>query len=53
VLCLTPYLLISYNVFISNILQHHVDFDTHTIVALEKVFGARFFGGSMNYLVQH
>jgi hypothetical protein len=51
VLCLTPYLLISYNVSISTILQHHVDFDIHTIVALEKVFGVGFFGGSMNYLV--
>jgi hypothetical protein len=35
-----------------NILQHYVDFDTRTIVTLEKVFGARSFGGFINYLVR-
>ncbi len=33
-----------------NILQHYVKFDTCTIITLEKLFGARFFGGSINHL---
>jgi hypothetical protein len=34
-----------------NILQHYVEFDIRTIITLEKIFGARFFDGSINYLV--
>jgi len=33
------------------ILQHYIEFDTHTIVSLEKLFDARFFGGSIGHLV--
>jgi hypothetical protein len=28
-----------------NILQHYVEFDIHTIIRLEKLFGVGFFGG--------
>ncbi len=34
-----------------NILQHYVKFDIHTIATLEKLFGARSFGGSIGHLI--
>jgi hypothetical protein len=33
-----------------NILQHYVKFNIHTITTLEKLLGARSFGGSINHL---
>jgi hypothetical protein len=33
-----------------NILKHYVKFDTCTIITLEKLLGARSFGGSINHL---
>jgi hypothetical protein len=32
------------------ILQHYVEFDIRTIAMLEKLVGARFFGGSIGHL---
>jgi hypothetical protein len=33
-----------------NILQHYIEFDTRTIVTLEKLLGVRSFGGSIGHL---
>ncbi len=34
-------------------LQHYIEFDIHTIIMLEKLFGAKSFGGSINHLLRH
>jgi len=34
-----------------NILQHYVEFDTHSIISLENLFDVRSFGGSIGHLV--
>jgi hypothetical protein len=34
-----------------SILQHYVKFDTHTINMLEKLLGAKCFGGSIGHLI--
>jgi hypothetical protein len=34
-----------------NILQHYVEFDTHSIISLEKLFDVRSFGGFIGHLV--
>jgi len=36
-----------------SILQHYVEFDTHTIATLEKLLGAQSFGGFIDHLVRH
>jgi hypothetical protein len=33
------------------ILQHYVEFDTHTIIMLEKLLGVGSFGGSIGHLI--
>jgi hypothetical protein len=35
------------------ILHHYRKFDTHTIFTLEKLFGARSFGGYIGHLAHH
>jgi hypothetical protein len=35
------------------ILQHYVKFDTHITTTLERLFGARSFGGFVNHLTHH
>jgi hypothetical protein len=35
------------------ILQHYARFESHTIVMLEKLFGARSFGGFINHRAHH
>jgi hypothetical protein len=35
-----------------SILQHYVEFDTHTIATLEKLLGAESFGGFIDHLVR-
>jgi len=34
-----------------NILQHYIEFDTHIIISLEKLFDVRSFGGYIGHLV--
>jgi hypothetical protein len=34
-----------------NILQHYIEFDTHSIISLEKLFDVKSFGGSIVHLV--
>jgi hypothetical protein len=34
-------------------LQYYVEFDIHTIVTLEKLFGVGSFGGYIGHLVHH
>jgi hypothetical protein len=36
-----------------NILQHYVKFDIQTIIMLEKLLGAKSFGGSIGHLTCH
>jgi hypothetical protein len=36
-----------------NILQHYIEFNTHTITMLEKLLGVESFGGSISRLVHH
>jgi hypothetical protein len=35
------------------ILQHYAKFNIHTMVTLEKLLGARSFGGSIGHLANH
>jgi hypothetical protein len=36
-----------------SILQHYAKFNIRTLITLEKLFGARSFGGSIDHLARH